>query len=136
VGLEWAPTLTLHTHHHNTVPDFLTTKKLLIDDVMTYVQVWDTSTLRHFYLPHLCNSNCDIDGGAVGQERFDSLGRSYYRNTNVCILVYDITNPRSLERLEHWKRMYEEAMSEQADVDHTVFGVFANKVSLLCVVVM
>jgi len=27
-------------------------------------------------------------------------------------------------------------MSEQADVDHTVFGVFANKVSRLCVVVM
>jgi hypothetical protein len=46
----------------------------------------------------------------------------------VCILVYDITNPHSLERLDHWKRMYEEGMPEQADVDRTAFGVFANKV--------
>jgi hypothetical protein len=41
--------------------------------------------------------------------------------------VYDITNPLSLERLDHWKRMYEESMPAQAEVDRTVFGVFANK---------
>jgi Ras-related protein Rab-7A len=52
----------------------------------------------------------------------------FYRGTDVCILVYDITNPRSLERLEQWRRVYEESMPTQADVDHTVFGVFANKV--------
>jgi hypothetical protein len=46
----------------------------------------------------------------------------------VCILVYDITNPKSLERLEQWKRVYEESMPSQADATHTVFGVFANKV--------
>jgi Ras-related protein Rab-7A len=67
-------------------------------------------------------------GSAAGQDRFETLGRVFYRGTDVCILVYDITNPRSLERLEQWRRVYEESMPTQADVDHTVFGVFANKV--------
>ncbi|ELR23934.1 Rab7, putative [Acanthamoeba castellanii str. Neff] len=88
-------------------PDFRT-KELLIDDVVVCLQVWDTA----------------------GQERFDSLGRAFYRGTNVCVLVYDITNPRSLERLDHWKRMYEESMPAQAEVDRTVFGVFANKMDM------
>jgi Ras-related protein Rab-7A len=68
---------------------------------------------------------------AAGQDRFESLGRVFYRGTDVCILVYDITNPKSLERLEQWKRVYEESMPSQADATHTVFGVFANKVRSL-----
>jgi GTPase SAR1 family protein len=89
--------------------------------------VWDTGTLDHsLFIPTTVHG---VDGGgAAGQERFDCIGRAFYRNANVCILVYDITNLHSLERLDHWKRTYEEGMPEQADIDRTVFGVFATKV--------
>lgn len=38
----------------------------------------------------------------AGQERFNSIGLSFYRGTDVAILVYDITNPASFSHLEKW----------------------------------
>lgn len=39
----------------------------------------------------------------AGQERFQSLGVSFYRGADACLLVYDITDPHSLDNLEHWR---------------------------------
>mmetsp|Transcript_27493 Transcript_27493/g.41611 ORF Transcript_27493/g.41611 Transcript_27493/m.41611 type:complete len:239 (+) Transcript_27493:175-891(+) len=39
----------------------------------------------------------------AGQERFQSLGVGFYRGADACILVYDITDPESLENLDHWR---------------------------------
>mmetsp|Transcript_16938 Transcript_16938/g.24481 ORF Transcript_16938/g.24481 Transcript_16938/m.24481 type:complete len:173 (-) Transcript_16938:438-956(-) len=39
----------------------------------------------------------------AGQERFQSLGVGFYRGADACILVYDITDPQSLENLDHWR---------------------------------
>lgn len=30
----------------------------------------------------------------AGQEKFQSLGQAFYRGADVCMLVYDITNPK------------------------------------------
>merc|ERR1719493_318546 len=38
----------------------------------------------------------------AGQERFRSLVSKFYRGSDACILVYDITNPQSFERLDFW----------------------------------
>ena len=39
----------------------------------------------------------------IGQERFQSLGVGFYRGADVCILVYDITQPKSFENLDTWR---------------------------------
>ena len=36
----------------------------------------------------------------AGQEKFRSLNRAFYRKSNVCILVYDITKRSSFEDLK------------------------------------
>lgn len=65
--------------------DFLS-KEVVVQDqfgqrrVVT-LQIWDTA----------------------GQERFQSLGVSFYRGADACLLVYDITDPHSLDNLNHWK---------------------------------
>ncbi|ODV63318.1 Rab family GTPase [Ascoidea rubescens DSM 1968] len=38
----------------------------------------------------------------AGQERFNSIGRTFYRGTDVAILVYDISNPNSFYNLSKW----------------------------------
>jgi len=53
---------------------------VLYKDVSYRVQIWDTA----------------------GQEKFRTIGRSYYRGIKVFILVYDITNRESYEHIEYW----------------------------------
>eukprot|EP00968_Pinguiococcus_pyrenoidosus_P026616 scaffold7116_cov296-Pinguiococcus_pyrenoidosus.AAC.8 len=38
----------------------------------------------------------------AGQEAYMALTRQYYRNTDGCIMVYDITNRESFEHLPRW----------------------------------
>ncbi|KAH3743917.1 TonB-dependent receptor [Pelomyxa schiedti] len=37
-----------------------------------------------------------------GQERFMSLSRIFWRNTDVVLLVYDISNRKTFDNLQHW----------------------------------
>ena len=39
----------------------------------------------------------------AGQENFKSITRSYYRDTAICILMFDVTNTRSFNSLDRWK---------------------------------
>jgi len=41
----------------------------------------------------------------AGQERFHqgTIGQSFYRGSNGCVLVYDVTNESSLEQLLSWR---------------------------------
>jgi len=49
---------------------------------------------------HLCNLQI---WDTAGQERFQSLGKGFYRGADCALLVYDITDPQSLENLDHWR---------------------------------
>ncbi|TPX37599.1 hypothetical protein SmJEL517_g00752 [Synchytrium microbalum] len=65
----------------------------------------------------------------AGQERFQSLGVAFYRGADACILVYDVTNPLSLSRLEMWIAEF----IKQADIpepSHFPFIIIGNKVDL------
>lgn len=42
----------------------------------------------------------------AGQERFNSLGTGFYRGADACLLVYDITDPHSLDNLDHWRKQF------------------------------
>uniref|UniRef100_A0A7S2V146 Uncharacterized protein n=1 Tax=Fibrocapsa japonica TaxID=94617 RepID=A0A7S2V146_9STRA len=84
--------------------DFLT-KEVTIDDKLVTLQIWDTA----------------------GQERFQSLGVAFYRGADACILVYDITNPKSFDNLDSWR---EEFLVQAApnDPESFPFVVVGNKV--------
>ena len=57
------------------------TKEVTVDDRLVTMQIWDTA----------------------GQERFQSLGVAFYRGADCCVLVFDVTVPRSFESLEAWR---------------------------------
>ncbi len=63
--------------------DFLTKDVALGDDLVT-CQLWDTA----------------------GQERYQSLGTAFYRGSDACVLVYDVTNARSFARVCEWREAF------------------------------
>lgn len=38
----------------------------------------------------------------VGQEKFDSLTKLYFNNTEAAIIVYDVTDKQSFDRVNKW----------------------------------
>jgi Ras-related protein Rab-7A len=65
--------------------DFVTKECVISDSFgqrhLVTLQIWDTA----------------------GQERFQSLGVAFYRGADAAMLVYDITDPASLDHLDRWK---------------------------------
>jgi len=72
-----------------------------------HVQIWDTA----------------------GQERFNSMGPAFYRGSEACVLVYDVTSHESLEALAEWKRGFQE-QAAGADEDGFPFILVGNKCDL------
>jgi len=64
--------------------DFLV-KNLIYKNKSYRLQLWDTA----------------------GQERFRSLIPSYLKDSHLCILVYDVSNPASLDSLSKWMELYD-----------------------------
>lgn len=69
--------------------DFLSKDNVVVTDSygqrhLVTLQIWDTA----------------------GQERFQSLGVGFYRGADACLLVYDITDPHSLDNLDHWRKEF------------------------------
>ncbi|XP_030371625.1 ras-related protein rab7-like [Scaptodrosophila lebanonensis] len=83
------------------------TKRILVDDKVVSVQIWDTA----------------------GAERFNSLGTSFYRGSDCCVLVYDVTNKNSLKNLQTWHDEFLK-LTEPANPEHFPFVVFGNKTDL------
>lgn len=48
---------------------------------------------------------------SAGQERFRALIRNYYKDVDITIFVYDITNKDSFYNIEFWINDYEEISS-------------------------
>lgn len=84
--------------------DFLT-KEIILEDKLVTLQIWDTA----------------------GQERFQSLGVAFYRGADACILVYDITNPKSFEQLSEWRQEFL-VQAGPSNEDSFPFVVLGNKV--------
>lgn len=77
----------------------------MIDDKLVTLQIWDTA----------------------GQERFQSLGVAFYRGADACILVYDITQPKSFESLDSWREEFL-VQASPPDIENFPFVVLGNKV--------
>ena len=61
------------------------------------VQIWDTS----------------------GQESFRSISRSYYHGANAALLVFDLNNKKSFQKIKHW---YEDFRSTNNDAICVLVG--------------
>ncbi|TMS35727.1 hypothetical protein L596_003061 [Steinernema carpocapsae] len=66
--------------HLSTVQAACLTKKILVDGTCVDLNIWDTA----------------------GQERFHALGPMYYRDSQGALLIFDITDQRSFEKVKVW----------------------------------
>ena len=68
-------------HHINTIGGAYQQQNLVLNNgTKMKLHIWDTS----------------------GQDRFRSMTNLYYRDAQVAILTYDVTNEASLESLDYW----------------------------------
>src|SRR3990167_6288926 len=95
---------TFSSEYRTTVgADFLSTK-ITVNETTYNLQVWDTA----------------------GQEKFQSIGSAFYRGSDCCVIVYDITNPGSFEKMNTWKHEF----LEQGDIKNPEkfpFIIIGNK---------
>ena len=78
------------------------TKNLLIDDKKIQFLIWDTA----------------------GVEKFKSVTKNYYKTSNVCIIVFDVTDKQSFEDVFEWLNFYKEYCCEN---NNKIF-LFGNKI--------
>jgi len=83
------------------------TKRMEIDDKVATCQIWDTA----------------------GQERFQGLGTAFYRGSDGVIFVFDVTNRKSFEELEQWKKAFLIQVGQEGN-DSFPMIIVANKVDL------
>ncbi|KAF2898564.1 hypothetical protein ILUMI_07609 [Ignelater luminosus] len=69
-----------NSNHISTVQASFLNKKLNIEGKRVNLAIWDTA----------------------GQEKFHALGPIYYRSSNGAVLVYDITDEDSFQRIKSW----------------------------------
>ncbi|KAL0486474.1 Ras-related protein Rab [Acrasis kona] len=75
-----------------------------IDDQQLKLYLWDTA----------------------GQERFRSIAPTYYRDADCVLLVYDITEPDTLQHLESWIT----EIRSKSEGKNIIFAVVGNKIDL------
>ena len=76
----------------------------------------------------------NIDGIVVSLEIFDTVGQPDYRavnkifmkNTDIALIIYDITNRKSFEELTNW--IY--SVNQSNNNKNVIFGIAANKSDL------
>lgn len=86
----------------------------MIDDRLVNLQVIMS---RFHSLKHLCSRfgtqlvksafralvNKDLNAFFLIFDCDENLGPAFYRGADCCVLVYDITNPKSFESLDSWR---------------------------------
>jgi Ras-related protein Rab-7A len=84
------------------------TKDIVVDDKNVSLQLWDTA----------------------GQERFQSLGVAFYRGADACVLVFDITKPKTFESLSNWRDEFliQAGPRNQENFPFIVLGNMCDKV--------
>jgi len=76
--------------HLTTIQASFLSKKLTVDGQRVNLAIWDTA----------------------GQEKFHALGPIYYRDANGAILVYDITDRDSFDRVQNWVKELKKMLGE------------------------
>lgn len=82
---------------------FLTKKVTLENDSKVQLNIWDTA----------------------GQERFHALGPIYYRGSHAAILVYDITDQDSFQKVKNWVKELKRMLGSEI-----ILAIAGNKIDL------
>ena len=85
----------------------LSTKYVTVDDQIIQTMIWDTA----------------------GTERFQSVGQQFYRGSEACILVADLTNLETFNHLESWRDALISVIQSDG-IENFPFVLFANKADL------
>ena len=80
------------------------TKNLEKGEDIIQLQIWDTA----------------------GTERYNSMGQSFYRNSEACVLVFDLTNKDSFKNVEVWRNDFLSSLNPP-DADKYPFVLVGNK---------
>ena len=83
--------------------DFLS-KKIEKGEDSIQLQIWDTA----------------------GTERYNSMGQSFYRNSEACVLVFDLTVIDSFKNIENWRKDFLSSLNPP-DADTYPFILVGNK---------
>jgi len=94
---------TFNEGHLSTVQASFLTKRLNFDGKRVALAIWDTA----------------------GQERFHALGPIYYRDSHGALLVYDITDLDSFQKVKNWVKELRKMLGN--DVELAIVG---NKIDL------
>jgi Ras-related protein Rab-7A len=100
------------TQYKSTIGSDFTSKQLEVDGRTMTLQIWDTA----------------------GQERFQSLGWRFFRGSDCCILVYDVTNPSTFQSIQKWQKNFLSQL-ELTDPSDFAFLLLGNKADLASKVV-
>ena len=84
-------------------------KIIEVNDKLVKIQIWDTA----------------------GQETFDSLIRSYFRNTDGCLLTFDLTNRESFQNIEKW--MFKVIHESNKNVTFILVGNKSDMIDKRCI---
>ena len=81
------------------------TKYIKVRDASVKVLIWDTA----------------------GQEKFRNIAKQYYQGANGVLLVFDVSDRKSFERIEYWLN----EIKENNKIDSMYAVIVANKIDLL-----
>ncbi len=83
-------------------------KEVILDDKLVTMQIWDTA----------------------GQEKYQSVQRVFYRGTDGCVIVFDLTNPESFKNVSKWREEFLNA-ANLSNVDSFPLILVGNKADML-----
>ena len=63
----------------------------------------------------------------AGQERFLSIGHAFYKGSDCCVIVYDVTQPDTFNSIPNWRREFQDCTTTK-DSENLPFVVVGNKV--------
>ena len=92
----------------STIGADFSSKTMEVNGVSVELQIWDTA----------------------GEERFHSVGSAFYRGADACLLVYDLTQKETFDRLDFWKNDIVQKSSITSPEDFP-FVIFGNKSDLI-----
>lgn len=90
--------------HQTTLQASYLRKSLTVSGTRVTLNIWDTA----------------------GQERFHALGPIYYRDSNGAVLVYDVTDPDSFNKVKTWVKELRKMLG-----NNVCIAIVGNKTDLL-----
>jgi small GTP-binding protein len=94
----------------------------------TYDKDMETTIGAMFRTTHIMDGHKTIKlqfWDTAGQERYRSIAPLYYKNTDCCIIVYDVTCKQSFDDIDYWIKSIKDNC-----IDNHVIIIIGNKIDM------